>query len=293
MATTDWQLLTLSQGRSILLQRSAIKAPQPSAPIQAVVPASPPAVISKCSKCPGFLYMIPEEFREHSKSDWHVFNSRRSPGTGLSFEEWSNLDEHEDEGSSSSSSVEELDIGLSTKLVLNQIPFRVLPEYNIALPSVYADPSQLLSAKYFAVLLYRSGRFAGAVWDQSGNVLVHTSFKRYTVRRKNGGSQSKSDKSRGSPAQSVGAHLRRENEKKLTTEVGELVQSTWSKFFNDPNCVVFAYASKSLCDDLFVGPLDKTKAPKCTILNVPMSVRDPTFAEVCRVHKAMTSFAIS
>jgi hypothetical protein len=292
MSSTEWHLYTVSENRSTLVHRITNQTCQSPSPLQTAIPATPPAGMSICSKCPGFLYLVPEEFRAHSKSEWHVSNSRRSAGTGLSFEEWSNLDQSDDGESSSSSSAEEHDVCSVAKLILNQIQFRVFPENNVALPSVYASISQLLTAKYFAVLLYRSGRFAGAVWDHSGNVLVHTSFKRYTVRRKNGGSQSKSDKSKGSPAQSVGAQLRRENEKKLAAEVGELVQSTWFKFFSDPNCVVFAYASKSLCDDLFVGPLDKSKTPQCTILKVPMSVRDPTFAEVCRVHRAMTSFAI-
>lgn len=213
----------------------------------------------QCSKCPNFNYVLPEEFREHPKSEWHLFNLRRPPGSGITFEEWGALySDSVSSGSSSEwSSIPSPEPVAREKMIVDGVPFTRLEASTVAVPSVIEDPMVFVRAPYVSVLLLRSGRFAGAVWDPTGGVIAHTSFKRYTVRRNNGGSQSKNDRSRNSPAQSVGAQIRRAQEKKLSEEVMEMIQSTWSRYFDDKNTVVFAYASKSLVDDLYVGPLNK------------------------------------
>jgi len=246
-----------------------------------------------CSKCPGFVYILPEEFREHSKSEWHLFNLRQSPGDALSFEDWCELDSNSECSSASSdtSSTFPTDGASRGKLIIDGIPFTEVVGSSIAVASVISDPRVFLTASYVSVLLLRAGRFAGAVWDASGSVVAHTSFKRYTVRRKNGGSQSKNDRARNSPAQSVGAQIRRAQEKKLSEEVVELIQSTWVRYFSDQDSIVFAYASKSLVADMFVGPLNKQN-PTCHVFPIPMSLRDPTFAEVNRVYRSLTRYAI-
>ena len=121
---------------------------------------------------------------------------------------------------------------------------------------------------------------------------MHTCMKRYTVRRKNGGSQRKNDNAKGSPANSIGAQIRRYQEQKLSEEIDEVICKKWSSYLDSSSTVVFAYSSKSHTQSLFVGPLDKSKC-KCKIFPVPMSVRDPTYAEVCRIYSTMTKIAIS
>ena len=248
----------------------------------------------RCSKCPGFSYVVPEEYRAHCKSDWHIFNLRQKDESDrLSFSQWSL--EVVMVSSSSSSSESSLsahgEINASPPaLILKGIPFKILIENCLAMPSAVDSPQTLLNATFFAVLLLRAGRFAGAVWDSSGSVIAHTCFKRYTVRRKNGGSQSKNDQSKGRLANSAGAQIRRAEEQKLSEEVNELIQVQWKRFLDDPLCVVFAYASKSLSNSLMVGPLEKSRR-KCTVLSVPLSVGDPTYAEVCRVYGSLVCFA--
>lgn len=98
-------------------------------------------------------------------------------------------------------------------------------------------------SKKSALLMIGGGHFAGAIINhkprstkgnqvkpgdsilvQGVDVVVSKSFHRYTVRKKQGGSQSASDNARGK-ANSAGSSLRRQNEAALAQEVRELLQS--------------------------------------------------------------------
>ena len=284
MAANEWRIESFTRlDRALLIEHDEF--PHHDKTRQPIMPETIKAE-SVCSKCPGFAYITSDEFREHCKSEWHLDNLKR--GKGLSFDEWAHGDQS---GSDSSSCSEEDETIPNAKLLINSIPFTPLAASRIAIPSIYSSLSILLDAKYFVVVLLRSGRFAGAVWDNTGNVIAHTSFKRYTVRRKNGGSQSKNDNAKGSPANSVGAQIRRAQEKKLSEDVYVVISDKWGHFLMNPGTVVFAYASKQQVNDLFVGPLEKSRAV-CNVLKVPLSVGPPTYAEVCRVYKQLTSVAI-
>ena len=295
----EWDLEPLSQSRTKVLgrlksQKSHIENCEPFAEtIRPVLSSS--SMLSTCSRCPGFLYYTTEEFREHSKSEWHLYNLK-NPSESLGFDLWSQKHiDSDSENSCSSSSGESSsfeDVSKLSKLFLNSIPYHIVGESGLAIPCVVPDITHLLNAKHIAVLILRSGRFAGAIWDASGNVLVHTCMKRYTVRRKNGGSQRKNDNAKGSPANSIGAQIRRFQEHKLSEEIEEVISKKWASYLDSPSTVVFAYSSKSHTQSLFIGPLDKMKC-KCRIFPVPMSVRDPTYAEVCRIYSSMTKVAIS
>lgn len=58
------------------------------------------------------------------------------------------------------------------------------------------------------------GHFAAAVFE-NGHITHHKTFHSYTVRAKQGGSQSTKDNRSGSFAKSAGASLRRYNEQTL------------------------------------------------------------------------------
>ncbi len=262
----------------------------PEAPTSPNVPSSTLAATA-CSKCPHFVYHLASQFREHCKSDWHQYNLR-NPGDGVSFEEWSDrLQKDWSDSSSSSESLSSHEQLEERKLVIEGVPYQWVVPGEIAIVSTIPNMHVLSSAKYMVVLLMRSGRFAGAVWDNFGNVLNHTSFKRYTVRRKNGGSQAKSDKSKNAAAHSAGAQIRRAQGKRLGEEVSELICDTWVEYLKTKQTVVFLYGSRSVLPDLLVGPLSKG-AETCTIVKVPLSVKNPSYAEVCRVHKVMTQVAV-
>lgn len=91
----------------------------------------------------------------------------------------------------------------------------------------------------WAVLLLRSGRFAGAVFDKE-KAVCHKSFQRYTTRRKQGGSQSAHDAS-GGKAKSAGATLRRYNEAALKQDVADLMVQ-WKDVLNSADLIFIACA---------------------------------------------------
>lgn len=293
----NWVLRELSECRNEVLRRldqsSSIKLGNASFEIDPTVSSS--LLVNSCSKCPGFSYYSTEEFREHSKSEWHLFNLKH-PSSGLNFEQWSAHYLDVDSGDSCSSSLSDSEIleaePTPSRLILNSIAYHPIGDSGVAFPSAASDTSALLNANYICVLILRSGRFAGAVWDRSGNVVVHSCMKRYTVRRKNGGSQRKCDNAKGSPANSIGAQIRRNQEHKLSEEIEQLVTKKWYKYLSSSTAVVFAYSSKSQTQSLFVGPLEKSKSV-AKVFHIPMSVRDPTYAEVCRIYSTMTKIALS
>ena len=227
MFNSDWDLQPICESRkriSDIIRKLDTKT-DCKPPNQKLDPVSPQRLLfSTCSKCPDYKYITADEFREHSKSVWHIHNTR-NPSEPQSFIDWSsNLEQVSVDSMSSSGWISEYDsITPMSKLILNGIPYTISHNEKLAIPSVIPSLDSLLNASYIAVLLLRSGRFAGAVWSGDGAVLAHTCFKRYTVRRKNGGSQSKNDRSKGATANSVGAQIRRAQEKKLSEEVLELI----------------------------------------------------------------------
>ncbi|KAH3675072.1 hypothetical protein WICMUC_002904 [Wickerhamomyces mucosus] len=129
--------------------------------------------------------------------------------------------------------------------------------------------SSALQDKKSAVFMIGGGHFAGAIvshkprstknnivkpgdssLEQSVEVLKHKSFHRYTTRRKQGGSQSASDNSRGK-ANSAGSSLRRQNEAMLQQEVRELLKS-WETDLNGCE-FIFIKANGSSNRKILVG----------------------------------------
>eukprot|EP01084_Bolivina_argentea_P069123 125837_1 len=143
-------------------------------------------------------------------------------------------------------------------------------------------------SRMWAVLLLRSGRFAGAVFDGS-ETIAHKSFTRYTVRAKRGGSQSSYD-SGGNRPQSAGAMLRRAGEEKLKEEVRGLL-SKWDDFLNMCEAIVVS-VPKTMQSILFGS--SGTKKGEKIILDKSdsrirhCSVQRPTFSEAVAIHSAMT-----
>jgi len=147
-------------------------------------------------------------------------------------------------------------------------------------------------------MLYRGGFFAGIITEMSPptdvikgkiriedeypKIYLHKRFARYTTRRSQGGSQSAHDSSSGK-ANSIGAQLRRHNERALVTDIHSLLQGPeWSK--TAPRCRrIFISAAKTTIADLFDGSVLKRGDPR--IKNVPFSSGRPSIDEAFRVTK--------
>ncbi|KAL3316888.1 Ankyrin repeat and zinc finger domain-containing protein 1 [Cichlidogyrus casuarinus] len=89
----------------------------------------------------------------------------------------------------------------------------------------YARKSRL-----WAVLLFSGGKFAAAIFDCQ-KPIVHKTFSRYTVRAKQGGSQSLKDSACGGAGgpKSAGASLRRYGELAIRRDISNLLHWRWLK----------------------------------------------------------------
>ena len=258
-------------------------------------PKSPcPRPAGTCSKCPGFSYLTTDEFKTHRRSDWHVENEKRSVDSRDLF----TSDEYAiwlEAGSGDSASDDFVDdpqtSADSTAVQLLGAPFvptdagsemlvvkPMLPLMGILLD----DESQVV------VLLLRSGRFAGAVWTDGGaSLLRHTTFRRYTVRRKQGGAQSAHDEGSNRPARSVGANIRRQQEKKMQEDLENLITVQWKEILEYPKSVILVQCSKLQRSQLLLNPLKDN--PR--VVFIPMTVHTPSFAEASRVKDTLCRVA--
>jgi hypothetical protein len=168
-------------------------------------------------------------------------------------------------------------------------------------PAVWTDLSRALrgvheaSGKMWCVLMLSSGRFAGAVFDgPTANVVVHRSFRRYTVRAKAGGSQSSHD-NQGRKAKSAGAMLRRYGEQALREDVRAVLHE-WSALLQSCSAV-FLSCPRTMRGVLFdEGTSGEVSHRQATIRKddprvrlVPFMVNKPTFEEVKAIHSRIST----
>ncbi|KAG0345541.1 hypothetical protein BG004_003628 [Podila humilis] len=158
--------------------------------------------------------------------------------------------------------------------------------------SAAATPSR---PRYWTLVLIGGGHFAGVVMDLAGQVtrhghdmkvVAHKTFHRYTVRRKQGGSQA----AHGA-ANSAGARIRMYNEEALKLEVRELLDS-WSEWINQSECV-FVHSPGNNRRVLFYEGSVVTAADKQGRLrSIPFMTRRPTLSELKRAYLELSSVKV-
>ncbi|KAF9925198.1 hypothetical protein FBU30_004978 [Linnemannia zychae] len=172
--------------------------------------------------------------------------------------------------------------------------------------AVCEEPSTLAqfpetSPRYWTLILIGGGHFAGMVIDVRGvarkphsqgsharelKIVVHKTFHRYTVRRKNGGAQS----SFGA-AKSAGAMVRMYNERALKLEVRELLES-WSDWIMQSECV-FMHAPGNNKRTVFYEDSVMNRADREGILrSFPFVTRRPTLIELKRAYQELTTVKV-
>ena len=168
-------------------------------------------------------------------------------------------------------------------------------------PFVISINDLIQPGELWLTILYRGGFFAGIITEMSPpsdveegdkirsidefpKIRLHKRFARYTTRRSQGGSQSAHDASSGK-ANSMGAQLRRHNERALVTDIHTLLQSPeWS--YAVPRCRrIFISAAKTTIGELFDGSSLKRGDPR--IKNVPFTSGRPSIDEALRVTKEL------
>ena len=147
--------------------------------------------------------------------------------------------------------------------------------------------SMLRERPLVCVLILRSGKFAGAIFDGT-SVLEHKIFRRYTRRAKAGGAQSSHDK-KGGAAKSAGAQMRRAGEEALQAEVAGLLQA-WRGYIEESSVILISVPRAMravIFEDNAPNAVLKKSDPR--IRTIPFLVRQPTFAETQVVHTRFTA----
>ena len=133
--------------------------------------------------------------------------------------------------------------------------------------------------KHVAIALNGGGYFAAAIIDNLNRTIICSkTFRRYTSRRKQGGSQSLKDNEKSGKINSAGAMIRRENEKKLREEINDLIL-TWKPHLD--NCSVI------LCNrDPF---LIQEAFKDYKVRGIPFTTYQADFEEICRCYSELIS----
>lgn len=154
----------------------------------------------------------------------------------------------------------------------------------------------MIGGGHFAAMLVSLApeihRKQGGVEERQARVIAHKTFHRYTTRRKQGGSQSASDASRGA-AHSAGSTLRRYNEAALEKDIRELLID-WRKMIDTAE-VLFIRATgntnRKILFDKHEGQVLKQNDPR--IRGFPFNTRRATQAELMRSFKELTRIKVS
>lgn len=128
--------------------------------------------------------------------------------------------------------------------------------------------------------------------ERQAIVLAHKTFHRYTTRRKQGGSQSASDASKGA-AHSAGSSLRRANEAALTAEVRALL-GEWKSMI-DKCELIFIRATGTTNRRTLFGPYDGQVLTSKDARNrgFPFTTRRATQSELMRAFVELTRVKVS
>ncbi|KAL3469251.1 hypothetical protein BJX99DRAFT_241718 [Aspergillus californicus] len=154
----------------------------------------------------------------------------------------------------------------------------------------------MIGGGHFAAMLVSLApeihRKQGGIEERQARVIAHKTFHRYTTRRKQGGSQSANDASKGA-AHSAGSSLRRYNEAALEKEIRELLQE-WRQMIDGAQLLFVRAAGSTNRRILFgqhEGQVLKQNDPR--LRGFPFSTRRATQSELLRCFKELTRVKVS
>lgn len=135
-------------------------------------------------------------------------------------------------------------------------------------------------------------RGPGGVEERHAIVLAHKTFHRYTTRRKQGGSQSANDNSKGN-AHSAGSSIRRYNEAALENDVRTLLRDWKGMIDSAELCFVRATGSQSrrTLFGPYEGQILTARDPR--LRGFPFTTRRPTQNELLRAFQELTRLKVS
>lgn len=262
-----------------------------------------------CKICPDASYDEADDFRAHHKSNWHCFNLRASlrkrPAlTEVEFEAYAEAvsdndeetdDEEYDQDQLTIESDDDDSVIFSNRVIFTcgslklsiyrSLLFKSKSEYRFTkvTPMILGRFLQDAFASSWAFFLIKSGRvFAAIVQVKTGEITHSKSFKRYTERKKQGGSQLLRDKS-GKVAKSAGSQIRRANEQELLKEVATLLK-VWTPHLEE--CQLIFWNRNFFSQMALFQSLEKSDPRLRTI---PFQIHKPCKEEVIRSFKLLTT----
>lgn len=154
----------------------------------------------------------------------------------------------------------------------------------------------MIGGGHFAAMLVSLApeihRKQGGVEDRQARVISHKTFHRYTTRRKQGGSQSASDASRGA-AHSAGSSLRRHNEAVLEKDIRELL-ADWRQMIDTAELLFVRASGKTnrrILFEKYEGSVLRATDPR--LRGFPFNTRRATQGELMRSFKELTRVKVS
>ncbi|KAJ5495187.1 hypothetical protein N7539_000303 [Penicillium diatomitis] len=154
----------------------------------------------------------------------------------------------------------------------------------------------MIGGGHFAAMLVSLApeihRKQGGAEERQAKVIAHKTFHRYTTRRKQGGTQSASDASRGA-AQSAGSSLRRYNEAALEKDIRELLHD-WREMIDSAELLFVRATGKTnrrILFEKYEGNVLKQNDPR--LRGFPFNTRRATQSELLRSFKELTRVKIS
>ncbi|TKA29748.1 hypothetical protein B0A50_03111 [Salinomyces thailandicus] len=178
-------------------------------------------------------------------------------------------------------------------------------EGGVPLPPSMLPKNTSASGPHYFLCMIGGGHFAGmlvsltpkltkkaGIEDRAATVIAHKTFHRYTTRRKQGGSQSANDNSKGN-AHSAGSSLRRYNETALVQEVRDLL-SEWREWIETAE-LLFIRATGSTNRRTLFGPYEgQVLSHKDERLRgFPFSTRRATQSELMRAFVELTRVKVT
>ena len=154
----------------------------------------------------------------------------------------------------------------------------------------------MIGGGHFAAMVVslapKLNKSAKGVSERQAIIVAHKTFHRYTTRRKQGGSQSANDASKGN-AHSAGAGIRRANEAALEAEVRSLLLE-W-KAMIDKCQLLFIRATGATNRRTLFGPYEKQvlRSNDVRIRTFPFSTRRATQSELMRAFVELTRAKVS
>ncbi|CBY39090.1 unnamed protein product [Oikopleura dioica] len=141
--------------------------------------------------------------------------------------------------------------------------------------------------RHDAILLFSAGAFAGCIFE-NGKPLLHKCIKKYVIRAKRGSAQSTRD-NQGNKPKSMGAQLRRENEKELCRKIEEQI-TEWGATLS--KCATIFCRAPKHQKSVILQPLHRVVENKTIIRPLMVPMHKPRFEESQRVFQKIFSLRI-